>query len=277
MGLTLQIYRFYLIPPNILRYFLWKNYKSRNRFSQILFVTLRQILQSERRMNFLLIETSASICSAALAIDGKIISSYRNDEPMQHAIALPHFVEQALAEARNRNVSIEVIAVSGGPGSYTGLRIGVSTAKGLCYATGAKLVQVSTLQLIALRFTKGYNKLRSDAIIRPMIDARRMEVYTQSFTVGGQSCSEAETMIITPETFANENCSLYLCGSGASKCKNVVNNEKVFIIEGIEPIADEQMLILANEAVDNGCFEDVAYYVPFYLKEFYTTAKPISQ
>lgn len=228
-------------------------------------------------MNYLLIETSASICSVALSIDGRIVSSYRNDEPMQHATVLPRFVEQALAEMRKHGADIDVVAVSGGPGSYTGLRIGVSTAKGLCYATGAKLVQVSTLRLIALRFVNEHPELADDATIRPMIDARRMEVFTQSFCVDGKPDTDAEAMVITAESFKDIAGTLYICGSGAAKCEGILNNANIHIVGDVTPIADNQMLVLAKEAVDDGRFEDVAYYEPFYLKEFYTTAKPITQ
>ncbi|MCQ2344165.1 MAG: tRNA (adenosine(37)-N6)-threonylcarbamoyltransferase complex dimerization subunit type 1 TsaB [Paludibacteraceae bacterium] len=229
-------------------------------------------------MNYLLIETSASICSVALALNSEIICSYRNDEPMQHATLLPRYVEQALAETRKRGASIDVVAVSGGPGSYTGLRIGVSTAKGLCYTTGAKLVQVSTLRLIALRFINEHPEVGKSSLIHPMIDARRMEVYTQAFGFDGKPCGDAEAKIVTPDYFVGTTeTPLYICGSGAAKCEGVVCGENVHIVGDVTPIADTDMLFLAKEAVTNGKFEDVAYYEPFYLKEFYTTAKPISQ
>lgn len=232
-------------------------------------------------MTYLLIETSATICTLALAEDDEIICSFRNDEPMHHATSLPVFAQQALDTARQRGLKIDVVAVSGGPGSYTGLRIGVSTAKGICYATGARLVQVSTLQLIARRFLGNEDAAcrvstqQGQPVIRPMIDARRMEVYTQAFDAQGDPIDDPQALVITPDSFSDINDTLYICGSGAAKCRDVITSPNVKIADDIEPEADADMLLLAQKAVAENRFEDVAYYEPFYLKEFYTTAKPM--
>lgn len=223
-------------------------------------------------MNAILIETSAATCSAALVSNNKIIKSFRSDEQMQHAVHLPVFVQEAMQIARDEGIEIDAVAVSGGPGSYTGLRIGVSTAKGLCYALGAKLVAVNTLNLIALEFTATHSDIPADAMVVPMIDARRMEVFTQPFSKDATPLGEAEAKIIDANSFADSNKPLYLCGSGAAKC-SVVINTNVRIIPDVNPAANENMLRIAAEAFEKEQFEDVAYYEPFYLKEFYTTAR----
>lgn len=223
-------------------------------------------------MNAILIETSASVCSAALVANNKIIKSFRSDEPMQHAVNLPLFVQEAMNIARAENIRLDAVAISGGPGSYTGLRIGTSTAKGLCYALDAKLVAINTLNLIALECITSHSEINANALVVPMIDARRMEVFTQSFSVDATPLDKAEAMIIDANSFGNINKQMVLCGSGAAKC-NVITKPDVVIIPDIVPSANDNMLKLAIEAFDNERFEDVAYYEPFYLKEFYTTAK----
>lgn len=223
-------------------------------------------------MNAILIETSSATCSAALVANNKIIKSFRSDEPMQHAVHLPLYVQDAMHIAKEKGLEIDAVAVSCGPGSYTGLRIGVSTAKGLCYALGAKLVAVNTLNLIALEFIASQDNIPADALVVPMIDARRMEVFTQSFDVNATPLVDADAVIISEDTFGEVEKPLFLCGSGAAKC-SVVKNANVRIFSDVVPVANEQMLSLAIEAFDKGQFEDVAYYEPFYLKEFYTTAK----
>lgn len=223
-------------------------------------------------MNAILIETSAVTCSAALVANNKIIKSFRSDEPMQHAVHLPLFMQEAIKIAREKGMEIDVVVVSGGPGSYTGLRIGVSTAKGLCYALGAKLIALNTLNLIALEYVSSHNDIPEEAIVVPMIDARRMEVFAQRFDVHAIPLGEAEAKIIKEDSFGEVDKPLLLCGSGSAKC-SVVKNTNVRIFSDVMPIANEQMLSLAIEAFDKGQFEDVAYYEPFYLKEFYTTAK----
>lgn len=223
-------------------------------------------------MNAILIETSAATCSAALVANNKIIKSFRSEEAMQHAVHLPKFMEEAMRIAKVEGFGIDAVAVSCGPGSYTGLRIGVSTAKGLCYALGAKLVAVSTLNLIALEFVAKNGDIPADAFVVPMIDARRMEVFTQCFGADATPLGLAEAKIIDEGTFGETERDLYLCGSGAAKC-SVVKSPHVKICQDVVPVADAEMLKLAIEAYEAGRLEDVAYYEPFYLKEFYSTAK----
>ena len=219
--------------------------------------------------NILLIETSAEICSVAIACDGKIINFQMSDEPMQHATHLPLYIEATMKLIKEKNITLDAIAVSGGPGSYTGLRIGVSTAKGLCYALGCKLIAVDTLKVIATAFKQTEP---ANIIICPLIDARRMEVYTAMYDYSLNQISPAEAKIIDENSFADIDRPIYFCGSGAEKCSKVIKNSNAKFTTLVKPIAN-MMVELAEEAYNNNQFEDVAYYKPFYLKEFYTPQK----
>lgn len=221
----------------------------------------------------LLIESSARASEAALACDGRIVARFADPEPMHHASTLPRFVEQLLATARRQGLTIDAVAVSGGPGSYTGLRIGVSTAKGLCYALQARLIAIDTLRLIALRYAAAHPELPADAVIAPMVDARRMEVYTGTYSLAGEPLSRPQAMIITPDGLADIRTPIYIVGSGAAKCAGIVATTAIETAEqATAPAACECMVRLADEAWEQGEFQDVAYYEPFYLKEFYTDA-----
>lgn len=219
--------------------------------------------------NILLIETSAETCSVAIACDGKIIGFQMSDEPMQHATHLPVYIETAMKLIREQNITLNAIAVSSGPGSYTGLRIGVSTAKGLCYALGCKLIALNTLKIIATALRQ---QGPANAIICPLIDARRMEVYTAMYDCNLNELSPAEAKIIDENSFADIDRPIYFCGNGAEKCSTVIKNPNAQFDTTIKPIAN-MMVELAEEAYSNNQFEDVAYYEPFYLKEFYTPQK----
>lgn len=219
--------------------------------------------------NILLIETSAEICSVAVACDGKIVGFQMSDEPMQHATNLPLYIEAAMKLIRDKNITLDAVAVSGGPGSYTGLRIGVSTAKGLCYALGCKLIALNTLKIIATALRQ---EEPANAIICPLIDARRMEVYTAMYDWNLNEISPAEAKIIDENSFADIDRPIYFCGSGAEKCSTVIKNPNAHFTSLVKSIAN-MMVELAEEAYRNNQFEDVAYYEPFYLKEFYTPQK----
>lgn len=219
--------------------------------------------------NILLIETSAETCSVAISCDGKIIGFQMSDEPMQHATHLPVYIETAMKLIREQNITLDAIAVSSGPGSYTGLRIGVSTAKGLCYALGCKLIALNTLKIIATALRQ---QGPANAIICPLIDARRMEVYTAMYDCNLNELSPAEAKIIDENSFADIDRPIYFCGNGAEKCSTVIKNPNAQFDTTIKPIAN-MMVELAEEAYSNNQFEDVAYYEPFYLKEFYTPQK----
>lgn len=220
--------------------------------------------------SILLIETSAKICSAALAVDGKVVFSKRNDEGMAHARLLPGFVDEALKSLGG--AKIDAVAVSSGPGSYTGLRIGVATAKGLAFGYDAPLIAVPTLELLAYT-VKSSVEVEKDALICPMIDARRMEVYSQLFDSEAKEAGETQAEIITEDSYKEllqTGKKVYFAGDGSAKCSGVITSENAVFVDSIEPDA-ANMAELAERRLRNGEFVDVAYFEPFYLKDFVAT------
>ena len=218
----------------------------------------------------LLIETSAKICSAALAVDGKVVFSKKNDEGMAHARLLPGFVDEVLKNLGG--AKIDAVAVSSGPGSYTGLRIGVATAKGLAFGYDAPLIAVPTLELLAYT-VKSSVEVEKDALICPMIDARRMEVYSQLFDVDVKEAGETQAEIITEDSYKEllqTGKKVYFAGDGSAKCSSVITSENAVFVDSIEPDA-ANMAELAERRLRNGEFVDVAYFEPFYLKDFVAT------
>ena len=218
----------------------------------------------------LLIETSAKICSAALAVDGKVVFSKKNDEGMAHARLLPGFVDEVLKNLGG--AKIDAVAVSSGPGSYTGLRIGVATAKGLAFGYDAPLIAVPTLELLAYT-VKSSVEVEKDALICPMIDARRMEVYSQLFDVDVKEAGETQAEIITEDSYKEllqTGKKVYFAGDGSAKCSGVITSENAVFVDSIEPDA-ANMAELAERRLRNGEFVDVAYFEPFYLKDFVAT------
>lgn len=220
--------------------------------------------------SILLIETSAKICSAALAVDGKVVFSKRNDEGMAHARLLPGFVDEVLKNLGG--AKIDAVAVSSGPGSYTGLRIGVATAKGLAFGYDAPLIAVPTLELLAYT-VKSSVEVEKDALICPMIDARRMEVYSQLFDSEAKEAGETQAEIITEDSYKSllqAGKKIYFAGDGAAKCSSVITSENAVFVDSIEPDA-ANMAEMAERRLRNGEFVDVAYFEPFYLKDFVAT------
>ena len=218
----------------------------------------------------LLIETSAKICSAALAVDGKVVFSKKNDEGMAHARLLPGFVDEVLKNLGG--AKIDAVAVSSGPGSYTGLRIGVATAKGLAFGYDASLIAVPTLELLAYT-VKSSVEVEKDALICPMIDARRMEVYSQLFDADVKKAGETQAEIITEDSYKEllqTGKKVYFAGDGSAKCSGVITSENAVFVDSIEPDA-ANMAELAERRLRNGEFVDVAYFEPFYLKDFVAT------
>lgn len=216
------------------------------------------------------LETSTSVCSAALARDGKLLAERVSYEGKSHATLLTVFVEQILNETRLEASALDAVAVSQGPGSYTGLRIGVSTAKGICYATGAKLIAIDTLKSMAIMAAKNAS-LRPD-LFCSMIDARRMEVYTAMYNSNLERTCDTRALVIDSNSFAEELKSnkIAFYGDGADKCRGVIVSPNAFFIDGICPLA-ANMIPLAEEAYAAADFKDVAYFDPFYLKDFVAT------
>lgn len=214
------------------------------------------------------IETSTDVCSVAVSEDTQVIFQQDDHSGPNHAERLGTMVDEALSFTDNHAIPFDAVAVSCGPGSYTGLRIGVSMAKGICYGRNLKLIAVPTLELLCVPVL-----LREipeeDALLCPMLDARRMEVYSGIYNRALKPVREVGADIVTAETYKDylDEHPMYFFGNGAKKCMDVVNHPNVHLIEGIEPLA-KWMQPLADRRLLNGTTEDVAYFTPFYLKDF---------
>ncbi len=218
-------------------------------------------------MSYILnIETATKNCSVALAKDGKTISFQEiAEEGYSHAERLHVFIEQIIKEAAITFKDLKAIAVSQGPGSYTGLRIGVSAAKGLCFALDIPLISVDTLQILALQA-----KVSSGFIV-PMIDARRMEVYSAIFNSNFEKTRTVQAEIIEETSFQSFKERLYFVGDCAEKCKLVLNKENHIFIEEIKYPSAKEMGTVSFEKFKNNDFVDLAYFEPYYLKDFMVT------
>lgn len=222
-------------------------------------------------MTLLHIETSTNVCSVAMSLDGKCLFSKTDNKGQNHATLLSPFIQQALDYAKEQKLDLDAISVSSGPGSYTGLRIGVSTAKGLCYGYKKPLIAVSTLETLCVEALKKHS-ISANALLCPMIDARRMEVYTAVYETNLNNVHEVHAKIIDNTSFAEllEKNQIYFFGNGADKCKEVLNHPHAIFLDDIEPLA-ENMIPLAEKQFEINHFADVAYFEPFYLKEFQAT------
>lgn len=209
-----------------------------------------------------MIETSTECCSAALAEDGKVVASRKCDTPKLHASTLAPFCAEVLAEAGVNAAECSAVAVSEGPGSYTGLRVGVSTAKGLCFGAGIPLIGIDTLQILALSAEGSFDRIVA------MIDARRMEVYAAVFDVNGKRLGETEAVILDADSYSKElsEGSVLFIGTGVEKFRNICTSPNASF-QSCFPAADH-MAAPAFEAYAKKEFKDVAYFEPFYLKEF---------
>ncbi len=221
-------------------------------------------------MSYILnIETATKNCSVALAKAGKtILCKEMAEEGYSHAEKLHVFIAEILQELQLNFKDLAAIAVSQGPGSYTGLRIGVSAAKGLCFALGIPMIAVDTLKILASKAAI------TDGVIVPMIDARRMEVYSAVFNARFEKIREVKAEIITADSFSEINETIYFVGDSNEKVKSVLSNENfVFLDQMVYPSAKEMSQWSFDQFVKND-FVDVAYFEPYYLKDFMiTTAK----
>ena len=217
----------------------------------------------------LCIETATKSCSVALASDGHLVAVKEEvSEQYSHSEQLTVFIGQLLQQEELKVSDLDAIAVSSGPGSYTGLRIGVSTAKGLCYAGDLPLISVSTLDAMA----QAMKDKNPDAQLCPMLDARRMEVYCKFYSKS--QVSQVAAKIIDQYSFAEELAQgpLLFFGDGAAKCQDILTHTNAHFELGVYPSATN-MIPLAHEKFQNQDFEDVAYYEPFYLKDFVSGLK----
>jgi len=223
--------------------------------------------------HLLCIETGTTTCSVALSKDLELIEAIEShDSNHNHAKTLASFIYTLLENNGLSANDLSAVAVSKGPGSYTGLRIGVSTAKGICYATGKPLIAVGSLESMAYGGLDWLNKnsdFQTPDFLCPMIDARRLEVYTQLFNLYPVSVSEIEAKILDENSFRNflDKKRILFFGNGSAKAKKLITSNNAHFIDGFLPSA-RFMIPLAQNLLKNKKYEDVAYFEPFYLKDF---------
>lgn len=219
------------------------------------------------KIKILSLETSTTNCSVAVSVNGQTVAlKEENSKNYSHAEQLHVFIDEVLKKTGIKVDDLDAIAVSKGPGSYTGLRIGVSTAKGLCFACNLPLISIPTLESLAHQISS--DKLTEDDLILPMLDARRMEVYTQTYNANLKAINTTEAKVLDENSFDDLKATyLHFIGNGVEKYKAVTQlNNARFYTSGI-PSANE-MGKIAYAKFQNKEFEDVAYFEPYYLKEF---------
>lgn len=214
------------------------------------------------------IETSTDICSVAVSEDAQVIFQQDDHSGPNHAERLGTMVDEALSFTDSHAIPFDAVAVSCGPGSYTGLRIGVSMAKGVCYGRNLKLIAVPTLELMCVPLLLG-EKIEEGALLCPMLDARRMEVYAALYDRALKPVRDIQADIVDAATYREwlDRQPVYFFGNGAKKCMDVIGHPNARYIDGVEPLA-KWMMPLAERRFLQEQFEDVAYFVPFYLKDF---------
>lgn len=217
------------------------------------------------------IETSTEVCSVALSQDGATIFAEEDAQGQQHAVKLGTFVDEALSFADSHAIPLDAVAVSCGPGSYTGLRIGVSMAKGICYGRDIPLIGLPTLEVMCVPVLLRH-ELPDDALLCPMIDARRMEVYAAIYDRALHPVRPTAADIVDENSYLEylEEHPVYFFGNGADKCREKITHPHAHFIDRIRPLA-KMMFPLAEKAVALLDYKDVAYFEPFYLKEFVAT------
>lgn len=218
------------------------------------------------------IETSTEACSVAVSQDGAVIYNVEDLEGPSHATKLGTFVDEAMSFTDNHAIPFDAVAVSCGPGSYTGLRIGASMAKGVCYGRDLKLIALPTLKIMCVPILLGREELPDDALLCPMIDARRMEVYAAIYDRALKPVVDTKATVIDSDSFKEqlEQHPVYFFGNGSDKCKDVIAHPNAHFIDGIKPLA-KNMCPLAEMSNARGEYADVAYFEPFYLKDFVAT------
>lgn len=220
------------------------------------------------------IETSASVCSTALTAEGMILDHHEDFAGRNHATLLSGFIKACLDFLADKELKLDAVAVSLGPGSYTGLRIGLSEAKGLAYALDVPLIGVSTLELLATRVMFSVLDIDPETIFVPMIDARRMEVYTAAYDFGLNELMTPQPLILDGDSYSEIIASgrpVLMFGDGSAKAAPLfADKANVRIVEGVEPVAVD-MIALAERAFTRRDFLDLAYSVPSYLKDFVAT------
>ena len=219
----------------------------------------------------LYIETATEVCSVALSQNGQILFECEDRNGPSHATLLGVFVSKAMDVLNTKSLKLDAIAVSCGPGSYTGLRIGVSEAKGLCFGLDIPLIAIGTLQLMAQTVSQR-SLVDKETLLCPMIDARRMEVYDEVFDGNLKQLRKVSADIIDENSFSDllVDTKIAFFGNGADKCKASLTSENAIFLDNIYPKASD-MVALAEESFAKNNFVDTAYFEPFYLKEFVAT------
>jgi tRNA threonylcarbamoyladenosine biosynthesis protein TsaB len=247
-------------------------------FMRLMLNDVVQTFRTFGAMSYILcMETATGVCSVAVVSETAVISVCEDHEGNAHASKLTLLVQEAVSKAGITLQELDAVAVSKGPGSYTGLRVGVSAAKGLCYVLGKPLIAVNTLASLANMFRQTMQADTAEAVrLVPMIDARRMEVYCAMYDTGMNEIQPAQAKIIDGDSFAQELAAgkVYFFGNGASKCSTTIMHPNAVFVDHIVCSA-AGMHGPAVQAFTGKRFEDVAYFEPFYLKDFVgTTPKP---
>jgi tRNA threonylcarbamoyladenosine biosynthesis protein TsaB len=223
----------------------------------------------------LCLETATSLCSVALCDDRSVISLKESDEDRSHASLLTVFIDELLREAGIRTTDLEAVAVSKGPGSYTGLRIGVSAAKGIAYAASIPLIGVDTTFSLFRGFISKKVAINETDLFCPLLDARRMEVYYSVFDVKGKTVKGIRAEVIGKDSFSDipEYSRIFFFGDGSAKCRDIIKRKNIVFDENFR-ISASFMQQPAYEYFKEHRYENTAYFEPFYLKDFLTT-KPV--
>jgi len=227
-------------------------------------------LHVKNMATILCIESATPICSVALVQKGVVIRLQETDVLQSHAASLMEFIQDALVSAGFAVSAIDAVAVSKGPGSYTGLRIGVSTAKGLCFALDKPLIGIGTLKSMAIGMIRACQSSEISTLFCPMLDARRMEVYTALYNSTAAEIVPVSAKIIDESSFAEElkSHTIVFAGNGAAKCRKLLGYHPHVRFLNQEIVSAANMASLAKDAFSKGLFEDVAYFEPYYLKDF---------
>lgn len=232
--------------------------------------------------NIINIETSAGSCTVALGIEGEVVELWEDATGSNHSRKLAPYVEQALDVLARRELPLDAVAVSLGPGSYTGLRIGLSLAKGLCFSRSIPLIGIPTLELLAVKAMFANMEFSGEELLVPMIDARRMEVYTAAYDFKLQEIINPRPMILGSSSFSDlaERHQLVFIGDGSGKARDMLDiSEKSIWLSTAAPSADT-MAIMSEKSFREKRFLDLAYSVPIYLKEYeakHSTNKVLDQ
>lgn len=222
------------------------------------------------------IEASTEVCSVALSQDGLIFFERESNEGLSHAKVLAPFVQEAIDEADRRGETINAVAVSCGPGSYTSLRIASSTAKGVCYGRNIPLIAIPTTAIMTVPVLFR-DDIPDDALLCPMIDARRNEVYATIYNRALGIIKETHAEVVTEESYKEllDRQPIYFFGNGAGKCREIITHPNAHFLDGFKSPKAKNMMPLAEREWFNEKFADIAYFEPFYLKNFVAT-KPKS-